>query len=78
MSDVSVVIVTHNALPWIEQSLESVRGVDTVVVDNGSSDGTVAFVRERFQALGFARVDVDSRGYRRGSLLAERASPERA
>ena len=35
-------------------------------------------VRERFQALGLARVDVDPRGYRRGSLLAERASPERA
>ena len=27
MSDVSVVIVTHNALPWIEQSLASVQGV---------------------------------------------------
>lgn len=48
MPDVSAVVVTHNALPWIEQSLESVRGIETVVVDNESSDGTVAFVRERF------------------------------
>lgn len=48
MSDVSVVVVTYNALPWIEQALESVRGNETIVVDNGSSDGTVAFVRERF------------------------------
>jgi hypothetical protein len=46
--DVAVVVVTYDALPWIEQSLESVRGVPTVVVDNGSSDGTVALVRERF------------------------------
>ena len=44
----AVVITTHNALPWIEQCLESVAGTRTVVVDNDSSDGTVAFVRERF------------------------------
>jgi len=30
-------------------------------------------VRERLTALGFAAVEVDPRGYRRGSLLAERA-----
>src|SRR5882672_5609017 len=30
-------------------------------------------VRERLVALGFAAVDVDRRGYRRGSLLGERA-----
>ncbi len=46
--DIAAVVVTYDALPWIEQCLESVRGVPTVVVDNGSSDGTVAFVRERF------------------------------
>ena len=45
---VAVVVVTYDALPWIEQCLDSLRGVETVVVDNGSSDGTVAFVRERF------------------------------
>ena len=44
----AAVVVTYNALPWIEQCLESVSGAETVVVDNGSSDGTVAFVRERF------------------------------
>jgi len=48
--DVAAVVVTHDALPWIEQSLASVDGVPTVVVDNGSRDGTVAFVRERFPA----------------------------
>jgi N-acetylglucosaminyl-diphospho-decaprenol L-rhamnosyltransferase len=46
--DVSVVVVTYNALPWLEQALGSVQGVETVVVDHGSTDGTVAFVRERF------------------------------
>jgi len=45
------VVVTYDALPWIEQCLESVVGVDTVVVDNGSGDGTVGLVRERFPAV---------------------------
>ena len=48
VADVSVVVVTYDALPWIEQCLTSVRGTPTVVVDNGSSDGTVTFVRDRF------------------------------
>ncbi|MGZ8688724.1 MAG: glycosyltransferase, partial [Gaiellaceae bacterium] len=51
MADAGVVVVTYDAMPWIEQCLESVDGVETVVVDNGSTDGTVAFVRERFPAV---------------------------
>jgi N-acetylglucosaminyl-diphospho-decaprenol L-rhamnosyltransferase len=48
MPDLSVVVVTYDALPWLEQCLESVRGEETIVVDNGSTDGTVELVRERF------------------------------
>lgn len=51
MADVAVVITTHNALPWIEQCLQSVQEVETVVVDNASSDGTASFVRERFPSV---------------------------
>ena len=47
-ASVAVVVATYNALPWLEQCLQSVAGVETVVVDNGSTDGTVAFVRDRF------------------------------
>jgi len=47
-ADVVVVVVTYDALPWIEQCLGSVRGTPAVVVDNGSTDGTVELVRERF------------------------------
>ena len=50
-ASVAVVVATYNALPWLEQCLECVSGVETVVVDNGSSDGTVDFVRERFPAV---------------------------
>jgi N-acetylglucosaminyl-diphospho-decaprenol L-rhamnosyltransferase len=47
-SAVSVVVCTYNAMPWIEPCLESVRGHETIVVDNGSSDDTLALVRKRF------------------------------
>ena len=48
MASVSVVVVTFNAMPWIERALESVRGHETIVVDHGSTDGTLELVRERF------------------------------
>jgi GT2 family glycosyltransferase len=44
----AAVVVTHDALPWLERCLTSLEGVATVVVDNGSQDGSVALVRERF------------------------------
>ena len=33
MSDASAVVVTYNGLPWVEQALTSVQGVETVLVD---------------------------------------------
>jgi GT2 family glycosyltransferase/uncharacterized membrane protein YbhN (UPF0104 family) len=47
-SDVTIVAVTFNGVPWIEPCLESVRDYPTIVVDHGSTDGTPALVRERF------------------------------
>ncbi|HZT90924.1 MAG TPA: glycosyltransferase family 2 protein [Gaiellaceae bacterium] len=49
MADVTVVVVTFNALPWVERCLDSVRGHDVVVVDNGSTDGTLELIRERYR-----------------------------
>ena len=48
MPDVTAVVVTYDAEEYVERALASVREVETVVVDNGSRDGTVALVRERF------------------------------
>jgi N-acetylglucosaminyl-diphospho-decaprenol L-rhamnosyltransferase len=58
--DVAAAVVTYNALPWIEQCLESLAGTHTVVVDNGSTDGTVALVRERFPEVEL--VESENRG----------------
>src|SRR6186997_106278 len=57
---VSAVVVTYDALPWIENCLDSLTGVATVVVDNGSSDGTVDVVRERYPAVQL--VESENRG----------------
>jgi len=57
---VAAVVVTYDALPWIEPCLDSLRGVETVVVDNGSRDGTVDFVRERFPRVKL--IEAENRG----------------
>src|SRR5512143_3584809 len=45
---VAVVVLTFDGLPWVERALESVRGHETVVVDHGSTDGTLGLVRAKF------------------------------
>lgn len=46
----SVIVVNLNGLPWLERCLESVRGHETIVVDHGSTDGSLELVRRRFPA----------------------------
>jgi GT2 family glycosyltransferase len=57
---VTAIVVTYDALPWIEHCLDSLREVETVVVDNGSRDSTVAFVRERYPDVRV--VEAENRG----------------
>ena len=71
-ADVSVVVVTYDALPWIENCLMSVEGYDTVVVDNASTDGTAAFVRERFPAVRL--LEEENRGLAAGWNAGIRAT----
>jgi GT2 family glycosyltransferase len=49
-ADVSVVVVTWNSRRYLERCLASVEPYETIVVDHGSTDGTVEFVREHFPA----------------------------
>jgi len=72
MAEVSVVVVTYNALPWVERALESVRGRETIVVDHGSTDGTLELVREHFPE---ARViEQENKGLGGGSNAGMRAA----
>jgi N-acetylglucosaminyl-diphospho-decaprenol L-rhamnosyltransferase len=64
MSDVSVVVVTLDAVPWLERCLDSVTGYETIVVDHGSSDGTVELVRERYPSVRL--VQQENRGLAAG------------
>jgi GT2 family glycosyltransferase len=48
LADVAVVVVNLNGLPWLERCLESVAGYETIVVDHGSTDGSLELLGERF------------------------------
>jgi GT2 family glycosyltransferase len=73
--DVSVVIVTWNALPWLEQCIESVRGREIIVVDHGSTDGTVDFVRERWPEVRL--IEQENKGMGGGNNAGMRAADGR-
>jgi N-acetylglucosaminyl-diphospho-decaprenol L-rhamnosyltransferase len=75
MSDVSVVVVTYNSAPWIERCLDSVRGHETIVVDNGSTDETVRLVRKRFPDVRV--VEQDNKGMGAGNNVGMRLAAGR-
>lgn len=75
--DVSAIVVTYNAAPWIERSLESLRGTgaEVIVVDNGSTDGTLELVRGRFPEARI--VEQENRGFGAGNNAGMRAAAGR-
>jgi hypothetical protein len=73
--DVSVVVVTWNSLPTLERCLGSVAGHETIVVDNGSSDGTPEFVAARFPEVRL--IEQDNRGMGAGNNAGMRAGSSR-
>jgi GT2 family glycosyltransferase len=75
MADVCAVVVTLNALPHIEACLASVSEHETIVVDNGSSDGTLELVREAFP--GVTILEGRNRGLGAGWNAGIRASTSR-
>jgi GT2 family glycosyltransferase len=66
MHDVCAIIVSHHGKRWLDACLGSLFGaagdidLDVVVVDNGS-DGSAAYVEERFPAV--RTVSCDNRGF---------------
>jgi GT2 family glycosyltransferase len=53
----TIIILNYNGKPWLAGCLEAIAAqrdappFETLVVDNGSSDGSAAFVRERWPAV---------------------------
>lgn len=62
MAEVSAVVVTYNAMPWLTRCLESVAGLQCVVVDHGSTDGSV----EAARAAGVTVVEQENLGLAAG------------
>jgi len=75
VAELSAVTVTLNGLPWVEQCLESLAGVETILVDHGSTDGTVERVREGFPDVRV--VEQENRGLGAGLNAGMRAAPAR-
>ncbi|HMI99798.1 MAG TPA: glycosyltransferase family 2 protein [Gaiellaceae bacterium] len=77
MAELSAIVVTYNAAPWIERSLESLRGTgaEVIVVDNGSTDGTPELVRERFPEARI--IEQANRGFGAGNNTGMRAASGR-
>ena len=69
--DVSIVIVTWNGRPHLETCLAGVAGqtgvaAETILVDNGSTDGTAEFVRSRYPWVRLVQLP-ENRGFAGGN-----------
>jgi N-acetylglucosaminyl-diphospho-decaprenol L-rhamnosyltransferase len=74
--DLSVIVVTLNGREWVGRCLESVAGADeVVVVDHGSTDGTVELVRERFPQARL--IEQENRGMGGGNNAGMRVATGR-
>lgn len=48
MNNVTIIIVTYNALLWIDRCLKSCEDYSVIVVDNASTDATVAHIQATY------------------------------
>lgn len=57
MDKILVIVITYNGKKWIEQCLGSVYGssipLDSIIIDNGSTDGTQDYIKEHFPQAAF-------------------------
>ncbi len=72
---VSVIILNNNGLRYLNDCLSSLNRIDysegrfeIIMVDNGSRDGSVAFVSEKFPSVRIIRL-TENAGYSRGNNI---------
>ena len=54
-----VIIVTYNAMRWIDRCLGSVAEWDVFVVDNGSTDGTQEYIKKNYGKVIFRQSETN-------------------
>jgi GT2 family glycosyltransferase len=74
--DVSIVIVTWNGRRYLDECLSAVAGqegvrAETILVDNASTDGTVAYVQARYPWVRVVALD-ENRGFAGGNNAGAR------
>ncbi|MEX2325020.1 MAG: glycosyltransferase family 2 protein [Nitriliruptoraceae bacterium] len=72
MADLSLIVVTHNTRDETRGCLESLpdEACEVIVVDSGSSDGTVAMLRDEFPQA--RSIELDNVGFGRSVNVAMR------
>ena len=72
MPKIYLIIVTFNAMKWAEKCFSSLRKssvpVQTIVVDNGSNDGTQDFIKNNFPEVEFLQSP-ENLGFGKGNNL---------
>ncbi|WP_300565235.1 glycosyltransferase family 2 protein [Flavobacterium sp.] len=60
-TDVYVIIVTYNPKKWIDVCFNSLRNssipIKTIVIDNGSTDGSASIIKEKFPEVDFIQSE---------------------
>jgi len=78
MARVSVIVLNWNGKPFLKECLDSLRtqtfrDFETILVDNGSTDGSVQYARQEFPDVRIVGLDYNA-GFARGNNMGIQAS----
>ena len=73
------IIVTYNGIKWIEKCLSSVKDAsiksDIFIVDNGSTDGTIKFIKDKYPEVHFI-ISKENLGFGKANNLGFKFATE--